>query len=373
MAALIPQDSQPEVTEPSPHNPFAEITTTLYQQIIQVLKEHLDTVDERYYDLIACYVLMTRRYQHFESLGYLHFNGPPGSGKTRALELVAELTEETPILASAITPAALFHLVHDKQPSFVAFDEFDRTPRDYVNEFTQLLNAGYRKGLKAFRSVYSEQGKKWETQAFDVYCPKGIATVSQLTDTLASRCLRIPMSRTTKPEIRFRLDHEKISQVRQQLGEYKFLCFDKKPFPHESWGNMRIAELFEPLYQCAPTTEIEQVLNELANEMSQIVKAQEAESPQGFVIQLVHDQIGEATSLDGAGEINVKVRDLRNQAVAKLADMKNEQAYWTERRITGILKTVGFTPRHTRTSRQWTIPNDKLSKLYDRYPPVTEA
>jgi hypothetical protein len=79
----------------------------------------------------------------------------------------------------------------------VGIDEAERyhNPKDPgMQQIRQLLNSGYKQGMPAIRLI----GEDMKPQAFDVYSPKILAAIMGLEDILASRCIAIPMRRTTR-------------------------------------------------------------------------------------------------------------------------------------------------------------------------------
>jgi Protein of unknown function (DUF3631) len=120
----------------------------------------------------------------------------PGSGKTRALEVLRELVRE-PLFTMNISDAALFRAIHAKRPTLF-FDEVDSIfnpkarERGHRDDLRALLNAGYRRGQLVYRMG---GGNNTELQQFHVFGAKCLAGLGTLPPTLASRCLRIELKR----------------------------------------------------------------------------------------------------------------------------------------------------------------------------------
>jgi len=138
----------------------------------------------------------------FESTPRLAFLSPePGSGKTRALEVLEPLVPR-PLHSVNVTPAYLFRKVSDPAGSpTVLFDEIDTVfgPRAKDNEDIRgLLNAGHRRGATAGRCVV--RGKVIETEELPAYCAVAVAGIGDLPDTLLSRSVVIRMKRRSPAE-----------------------------------------------------------------------------------------------------------------------------------------------------------------------------
>jgi hypothetical protein len=128
-------------------------------------------------------------------VAYLHIKSPEKrAGKTLCLDILEMLTNDA-IAAANISPAALYRLVEKRRPTLL-LDEVDaiftkgRGADPSKEELRGLLNAGYRKGKKVFRS-----NKKGEIEEFSPFCPKALAGIGDLPDTVADRSIVIALQR----------------------------------------------------------------------------------------------------------------------------------------------------------------------------------
>jgi len=53
-------------------------------EVVEKLKDYVVLDDERFYDVMASYAVMTYFHDVFTAVPFLWLHGPPGSGKTRA-------------------------------------------------------------------------------------------------------------------------------------------------------------------------------------------------------------------------------------------------------------------------------------------------
>lgn len=133
----------------------------------------------------------------FESTPRLALLSPePGSGKTRALEVIGSLVRY-PMHAINCTPAALFRSVADldNRPT-ILFDEIDTVfgPKARDNEEVRgFLNAGHRRSGVAYRCV--GMGTAQKVMAFPSFCAVALAGLNDIPDTIASRAIIIRMRR----------------------------------------------------------------------------------------------------------------------------------------------------------------------------------
>lgn len=124
------------------------------------------------------------------------------TGKTRLLETLQQMVP-TPIAATDISESGLFRVIDSLKPTLF-LDEVDAifsraSKRDGSKDtFRSLLNAGYRRGGKAYR-VSGNNGSQ-TLDSFDVFGPKALAGIGTLPRTLGSRCLTISMKRRHQNE-----------------------------------------------------------------------------------------------------------------------------------------------------------------------------
>ncbi len=125
----------------------------------------------------------------------------PGSGKTRALEIL-EMLVPRPLLTVNVTPAYLFRKVSDEAgPPTILFDEIDTVfgPRAKDNEEIRgLLNSGYRKGAVSGRCVVGNGPITTEDMPSFAAC--ALAGLDDLPDTIMSRAIVIRMRRRAPNE-----------------------------------------------------------------------------------------------------------------------------------------------------------------------------
>ncbi|MBT2490398.1 DUF3631 domain-containing protein [Streptomyces sp. ISL-96] len=168
----------------------------------------------------AAYVAVTLWDAHahlidaFDSTPRIAFLSPePGSGKSRALEIVETLVPNRMAAVDA-SPSALFRAVsgiEGERPTIV-FDEIDTVFGPKAGENEQLrgfLNAGHRRGRLMYRCV--GDGSNQTVQGFPSYCAVAMAGLGSLPDTILTRSVIIRMRR--------RAWNEKVEPFRQGIHE----------------------------------------------------------------------------------------------------------------------------------------------------------
>jgi len=175
---------------------------------------------------LALWIAHTHAFDAAYVTPYLQVTSPEKrSGKTRVLE-VLELLVPDPLRVVSISEAALFRKVAQGRVTLL-FDEvdevFDKRDRSTRNEgLRALLNAGYREGAKVARCVGS--GRRISIVEYSAFCPKALASIGSLPDTVADRSITIRMERKTSEErvsrFRFRVAQMDAEPIRESFGAW---------------------------------------------------------------------------------------------------------------------------------------------------------
>jgi Protein of unknown function (DUF3631) len=156
--------------------------------------------------LSALWIVHTYALDAADTTPYLNVkSAEKRSGKTRFLEVLSLLAAGA-WLTGRVTAAVLVRKVAAETPALL-LDESDaafKGDREYAETLRGVLNAGFRRGGVA--SLCVGQGANITYQDFPVYCPKAIAGIGKLPDTVADRSIPI--------ELRRRRPSEKVERFR---------------------------------------------------------------------------------------------------------------------------------------------------------------
>lgn len=196
----------------------------------------------------------------FDSTPRLAFLSPePGSGKSRALEIVETLVPH-PMVAVNASAAALFRAVSGSggRPT-ILFDEIDTIfgPKAGDNEELRgFLNAGHRRSGVTYRCI--GDGGNQTVQAFPSYCAVAVAGLGSLPDTILTRSVVIRMRRRARTErvepFRARVHEAEGHRLRDSLAQW---AEQARGFVMGAWPQMpdgvtdRPADVWEPLLAVA--------------------------------------------------------------------------------------------------------------------------
>lgn len=148
---------------------------------------------------IALYVLHTHCVEAASQTPYLSVKSPEKQcGKTRLLEIL-ELLVARAWFAINPSEAVLYRKVHVERPTLL-LDEVDtifnpKSTSDRYEPHRSLINAGNRRGATVPRMAGPSQ-----VLEFRVFCPKVLAGIGSLPETVADRSLPILLERKRKEE-----------------------------------------------------------------------------------------------------------------------------------------------------------------------------
>lgn len=181
------------------------------------------------------------------------------SGKTRLLEVLELLT---PHAWRVIQPseAVLFRKISRDHPVLL-LDEADTIFNSHGEQYEPLravLNAGFRRGVKVPRCI--GEGAKQRLADFEVFCPKAVAAIGNLPDTIVDRGIVLKLNRATPAEqrrirrLRLREAGAETAPLRAALAQWADAALpnlrEARPaLPDELDG--RAADAWEPLLAVA--------------------------------------------------------------------------------------------------------------------------
>nr|MBA3922520.1 toprim domain-containing protein [Nostocaceae cyanobacterium] len=224
----------------------------VFAAIHDLFKTYVDFRSDIESRLLTLWTIGTYFYTMFPAYPYLALNGPKNSGKSTVMRVLQPLAFNM-ITTSDPTGPSMFRLIHQTSCT-VGIDEAERyhNPKDPgMQQIRQLLNSGYKQGMPAIRVT----GDDLKPQAFDVYSPKILAAIMGLEDILASRCIAVPMRRTTRKMPSFPPDFDG-AVLRHQLYTLALTHFQavytnyfERPALHKLHN--RSGELWSPLVALA--------------------------------------------------------------------------------------------------------------------------
>lgn len=151
-------------------------------------------------ETLALWTLHTYAFHLREVSAYLGLESPEKRcGKTTVLSVLCELVNR-PVVAANISSPAFFRVIAEVRPTLL-IDETD-TFLPGNDELRGILNSGYTRKTAFVVRVASQDSdpKASRLVRFSCWCPKVMAAIGRLPDTLADRCIVIRMQRKTAAE-----------------------------------------------------------------------------------------------------------------------------------------------------------------------------
>ena len=191
-----PYSIEPFIRGESPPVPVAAV----FSMIEHAFEEFIYFRDRGDYILCALYVVLSYVYRQFDSIPYLHFHGPKGSGKTTCGRLFEALGFNGQMTTSC-SAASLFRNIDQSSPLFVLDETESMASRRGSAEDprSDLLKGGYQRGAVVTRQNPSNIAK---TDSFDIYCPKVICNITGLDDVLSDRSIAVYTTSAPEKEAR---------------------------------------------------------------------------------------------------------------------------------------------------------------------------
>lgn len=166
-----------------------------YEDIIEILKDYSD-LKERDYQIISLWIIGTYFYKEFLTFPFLFLNAMKGSGKSRTLRLITTLSWNGQQLGS-MTEASLFRTAGK---GTMGLDEFEKIAKKENAGLREVLNAGYKKGMKIIRMKKKKtlDGEEQVPEYFEPYTPIVMANIWGQEEVLGDRCITAILEKSSK-------------------------------------------------------------------------------------------------------------------------------------------------------------------------------
>ena len=197
-----------------------ETTADLLDKVESFVRRYVVLTDSQA-TAVALWAAHTHALDAFDCTPYLSVtSADKQSGKTRLLE-VLDLLVAKPWFTGRATAAVLVRKIDKEQPTLL-LDESDaafRGEKEYAETLRGLLNTGFKRNGRY--SMCVGQGAAISYKDFSTFCPKAIAGIGKLPDTVADRSIPIRLQRRAPDEwverFRERLAREEAEPLYQAL------------------------------------------------------------------------------------------------------------------------------------------------------------
>ncbi len=324
---------------------------------------------------IALWIVHTHVFQAADTTPYLNISSAEKrSGKTRLLE-VLELLVARPWFTGRVTAAVLARKVDAECPTLL-LDESDaafKGEKEYAETLRGILNSGYRRGGKC--SICVGQGVNIGYKDLSTFCPKVIAGIGKLPDTISDRSIPIELKRRapneTVEQFRRRDMEDEAMNIRNDIIGWSanVSLEDARPEIPEPL-NDRSADCWEPLLAIADVAGA--AWPDRSRQAAITLMTDETQSDQSLGIQLLSDirlifegQSNHLSSSELAEELN-------RLEESPWGDIKGRPL--TPRKLASFLKPYDIRPRSVRVGNSTPkgYQKEDFQDAWNRYIPVSE-
>ena len=205
-----------------------ENNESLFGEVRDYIRKYVH-LPNSFLTIATLYVIMTWVYDRFDTIPYLRVIGNYGTGKTRFLNVIGNLSYKGMMAGGSITTAATFRTLDQIQGTLV-FDEADFRSSELWSEIIKILNSGHTKNFPVIRMNVSNKKDGYETKSFKVYGPKILASRERFGDeALESRSLTQvmqPIINTDKP-IHYQSSDNEAENIKNKLLAFRLKNYFK--------------------------------------------------------------------------------------------------------------------------------------------------
>jgi hypothetical protein len=195
----------------------------LIQELRNYFERYLIIRDRRVYLLLATWSMGTYVYRIFRVYPYLSLRSPTKEcGKSRTEDLLSVVCFNASGRETSPTEATLFR-GPSKNGGTVLLDEVEglRNDRDRFGSLLSILNSGFERGGSVTR--LEQRGKKFIDISYPTYCPRVLAGINRLANTLEGRSITTFMERKLSSEKIERFSRAKVFDTMQAMRDKLYI------------------------------------------------------------------------------------------------------------------------------------------------------
>lgn len=174
--------------------------TVLVEELRSYFQRYLLIRNQRIYLLLAVWTMGTYAYRIFRVYPYLSLRSPTKEcGKSRTEDLLSVVCFNASARETSPTEATLFR-GPARNGGTILLDEVEglRNDRDRYASLLSILNSGFESGGCVTRM--ERRGEKFVEVSYPTYCPRVLAGINRLANTLEGRAITIFMERKLRAE-----------------------------------------------------------------------------------------------------------------------------------------------------------------------------
>ena len=262
--------------------------TMLLMEIRDFIHDHVQIEDRIFQNIMAYYIMLSWIYDAFDVVPYIRASGDYGSGKTRLLQVMGQLSYRGVFAGGATTPSPLFRIIELYHGTLI-LDEADFEVSESWHEIVKILNTGYMRGFPVLRTERTDDG--FNVQSYDTYSPKILATRHRWKDlALESRCLTYVMGavqlRKDIPLILGKPFYARALAIRNKLLMWRFHNFYQATLdPTRRFDEFepRMNQIILPILSCTRSERMQEEILKLVKDYQKRGEEERRESFEGQV------------------------------------------------------------------------------------------
>jgi len=226
----VPYSMASLLADPKANTPNA---AQVFTRMRGLIKRFIWYPADHEYDIVTLWIMMTYFFPVFGRVGYLHFNGGSGSGKSLSLRFIEALAFNA-LKTSNISDAALYRTV-DGSRSTLLMDEAEKLSFPKAGTIEAATRSLFLDSYADGALVYRMNTETNQVEGFDAFSPKCLGSINKIDPVFANRCVAIHCLRKEKG---VNLVHhaQKVEEVARLSAELRNMmhCMVLTRF-HEVW------------------------------------------------------------------------------------------------------------------------------------------
>ncbi len=329
----------------------------LLTDIISFIKRYLEMPQDIDYLTIALWIMHSYVMEKFDTTPYLYFYGCKETGKSKAAEILHELSFFCLWITSP-TEASIFRPAKFWEPAMI-IDEIALWGEEKQSMVAQLIKTRYKRGLSVPRVNLNKNGE----DSIEYSPPFGalvLATTEEVPPIIESRCITFLMQKNENPGVESKLNKAEALKLRDRLSCFRAHALMSE-FPEvKIKARRRLKEITEPLYQVLSFVDNGR-LQDFDDFVSLIELSRETDDRNSFEAELTGKLVESISTNESTWISTDDITRALNVGILI------EKDRYTDRKISMTMKKVGFESRRVRSIRGWTLKVSLLEKLTKQY------
>jgi len=340
----------------------------LFDDLQDMIKKLVVFSDDIEYKIFTLWIISTWKLESWDSVGFPVFIGIPNSGKSRALQIISELSYRA-VKSSGVTAAVIPRLCHYWNVTLTIDEAHNKlNPRyDTGSQFLDFIKDSYKKGSVYLSCDNDNQENIIVTKNFGF---KAFAGEKTFNPALLTRSFVFWMEKENPEIAKLSYVEEELEQFRTKLLNYKIKTNEPEDLGNEFVLKGRTREIFESIIATGKHIGIE-VKDIIEHAKKQdISKEEELQGTIQFeILKIIKDHQGDATLFPDDAPTSIKTENILTQLNWITGDKKDDNI--SRQKLGYILRDMGITTKRGTEGRIILLQDDsnekRLTRLYKRY------